>query len=447
MSRCLLGKMMKHTVPAASLFLLTSFMALPVKATITLVGEGVIPATATDQSRLTGLLEDGQTRRNQIGGLGGAISYSGFGERYYAVPDRGPGAGETSYIERIYRLDIHLTRIDADHYHIQPRVTRTQLMRTEDGRLFTGYAGAFDATQSPASLRMDAESIRVGKCGDTVYVSEEYGPFLYEFDLASGRRIRSLPIPIKFLIDFPAATAEEELEKNLTGRQTNRGLEGLAITPDGHRLVAILQDPLLQDSAFGSEHKPVGVANRLLDLNLETGDLREYVYLLESPENGVSEILAINEHEFLVLERDTRSGAAARFKKIFRIDLGAASNVRAVKSLPINGASVLASMEHQDIVPAAKTLFLDLLQAGIHDMPEKMEGLTFGPDLEDGRHLLIISSDNDFSPIEPTRIFVFAVGAEDLPGYSPQRFLSDHDPSCVRGSHKHSKKQPGQGIQ
>ena len=30
------------------------------------------------------------------------------------------------------------------------------------------------------------------------------------------------------------------------------------------------------------------------------------------------------------------------------------------------------------------------------DFPEKIEGLAFGPDLPDGRHLLLVTNDNDF---------------------------------------------------
>ena len=34
---------------------------------------------------------------------------------------------------------------------------------------------------------------------------------------------------------------------NTTGRQANRGMEGLAITPNGRTLVGIMQNALLQD--------------------------------------------------------------------------------------------------------------------------------------------------------------------------------------------------------
>ena len=47
-------------------------------------------------------------------------------------------------------------------------------------------------------------------------------------------------------------------------------------------------------------------------------------------------------------------------------------------------------------------------------MPEKIEGLAFGPDLEDGRRLLLVTSDNDFVSQNPSYIYAFAVPRKAL---------------------------------
>ncbi|HNA29925.1 MAG TPA: hypothetical protein PLL19_05450, partial [Thiobacillaceae bacterium] len=73
---------------------------MPAQAGITFLGEGSIAGDATDGSGLTGLLEDGVTPANQVGGLGSAIAYTGRGNLYVATPDRGPADGTTSYIDR-----------------------------------------------------------------------------------------------------------------------------------------------------------------------------------------------------------------------------------------------------------------------------------------------------------------------------------------------------------
>ena len=52
-------------------------------------------------------------------------------------------------------------------------------------------------------------------------------------------------------------------------------------------------------------------------------------------------------------------------------------------------------------------------------MPEKLEGLAWGPDLPDGRHLLYVFSDNDLNPDIPTYIFAFAIDPSVV-DYQPQ---------------------------
>ena len=47
-------------------------------------------------------------------------------------------------------------------------------------------------------------------------------------------------------------------------------------------------------------------------------------------------------------------------------------------------------------------------------MPEKIEGLTFGPTLPDGRRTLIVTIDNDLMADKPSWFWVFAVDAKDL---------------------------------
>jgi Esterase-like activity of phytase len=80
---------------------------------------------------------------------------------------------------------------------------------------------------------------------------------------------------------------------------------------------------------------------------------------------GVNEMLAINDHDFLVLDRDNRTNvttppntaASPNLKRIYKIDLkeGDLTDVSDIESLPAT------SDELGSIVPVTKTLFLDLL--------------------------------------------------------------------------------------
>jgi len=136
--------------------LTTTLYATSASATITFIGEGSIPGTATDQSGLSGLLEDGVTPGNQVGGLGSAITYTGFGNLYVATPDRGPADGTTSYIDRIYTIKLEVKSAGGGKFTITPTLIATRLMR--DGKRFlTGSAAAFDPTNSSDGLRFDPD--------------------------------------------------------------------------------------------------------------------------------------------------------------------------------------------------------------------------------------------------------------------------------------------------
>jgi len=59
---------------------------------------------------------------------------------------------------------------------------------------FTGRSDNFDRNQLstfPNNARLDPESIRVSRDGKSVFISDEYGPFVYEFARSSGKRLRA----------------------------------------------------------------------------------------------------------------------------------------------------------------------------------------------------------------------------------------------------------------
>jgi hypothetical protein len=189
-------------------------------------------------------------------------------------------------------------------------------------------------------------------------------------------------------------------------------MEGLAISPDGGTLFGIMQNALLQDHALtpGTTDR-ASVNTRILALDLASGATHEYVYVLDAFNRGqgVSEILAISDHEFLVVERDNRSNLqtppqAPTRKKIYKIDLAGASDV--------SGTTLPAGALPPGVVPVAKALFIDLLDPAFNLAPiiaEKIEGLAWGPDLPDGRHLLYVMSDNDLNSSIATQIYAFAI--------------------------------------
>jgi hypothetical protein len=395
--------------------LLTLTFLVSAKADVKLIAVGSVPGDATDRSGLTDVLSDG-TPHNRLGGMGSAIAYTGAGNRYVMAPDRGPGDGTPKYKLRYHVMEIGV--LPGDKPEVKIELLSTTLLRTEEGKHFIGAYDEFDAQDPAKTLRLDPEGVRVGRNGN-LFISDEYGPYLGEFGL-DGKRIRSLNVPKKFLIAKPAAKSKLELPPaNTSGRLANKSMEGLAISPDGSRLFGLMQCPLLQDGALDSANERVGVNNRLLEVALATGKTREFVYKLERPKTSVCEITAVNDHEFLVLERDGGGEGKGRDKKIYWIDIAGATDVSEVPALP--------SRELPDsIKPVKKKLFIDMMDPKFKLtgplFPHKPEGMTFGPDLPDGRHLLLLTTDNDFIVKDPTLVFAFAIDAADLPSYQAQQF-------------------------
>ena len=80
------------------------------------------------------------------------------------------------------------------------------------------------------------------------------------------------------------------------------------------------------------------------------------------------------------------------------------------------------SVKRKTLRAGGPTRSVGWLQIGGEECPEKFEGLAFGPDLPDGRHLLIVTADNDFVATAPFRVYAFAIDRADLPTFQPQKF-------------------------
>jgi hypothetical protein len=399
---------------------------------------------------------------------------------FLAVPDRGPfdGRTDTPYIDRF-----HFVRLTVDTeqnpntgiLNIDWQLLDTRLLMDQGYQSFLGSSSAFDTANASATLRFDPEGVVITPEG-TLVVSDEYGPFLNEFN-RQGHLIQRIPVPAKFLINTPTGdvnTPGDSLELydypfvsgentygNDAGRQANRGMEGLATTPDGRYLVGIMQNALIQDNGLsytnpqtlGTTPGRVGLNNRIFKYDRSTGQVWEYVYVMDaiSQGKGVNEILAINDHEFLVLERDNRSlvspGASpfsppsSGLKRIYKIDLDKVglTDVSGTDSLPAA------------FVPVDKVLFVDLLNpsyevnATLHTpiknvIAEKIEGLAWGPDLPNGHHVLYVTSDNDLNTSFPTQIYAFEV--DPSPSGANLQFVRQDTPAAMYPRGKTRNLQP-----
>jgi hypothetical protein len=336
---------------------------------------------------------------NRLGGFS-ALEYTGTGNRYAILSDRGPDDGATAYHCRYHFIDIKIEPKNSPA--VTTRLISTEQLFDQRGCAYPGLSSQI-APSATLAARFDPEGFRFGQ-GGRFWIAEEYGPQIIEFD-SSGRALRSLELPEHLRVEFPAEVKQVENKLNETGRASNKGIEGLTFSPDAKSLFGIMQHVLLQDGERDDTGKPQGLHCRLLRFDTMSGEAQEFVYQLDSTDHVLSEILAVSNDEFLVIERDTRPGADARFKRVVSIDITGATEIGSVRQLP-------PWQLPDTIKPVKKTDFLDLLDPTYRlsgdAMPEKLEGLTFGPTLQDGRRTLVIASDNDFNAESPSKLFVFA---------------------------------------
>jgi len=374
-----------RSLAAAVALALTS--GTPAMATPDFVDGLTIPASTTD-------LSGDPNSINQRLGMFSDIYYDPNRNEWWALSDRGAGGGTLPYDTRVQRFTIDVNPTTG-------AISNFQVVQTVE---FTGPLGNFNGlAPSPTNVlgkALDPEGFVVNPKTGRFLVSDEYGPSLYEFN-RDGTLARTFTTPANLIPRNDGGTPNfADNTGNTKGRNTNRGFEGLAISPYGKFAYAMLQSPMLDE--FGLT---TGRYNRIVKFDIATGlAVAQYAYLMEgsSQGRGISALVALNDHEFLVLERNNRgvgvaSDLSSPNKKVFKIDITGASDVTDTP-LPDNGAPLPNGK-----VPVTKTAtpFLSLDASTIAafggKVPEKMEGLAIGPRLGDGQYLILAGTDNDFS--------------------------------------------------
>ncbi|GGB29658.1 hypothetical protein GCM10011380_19020 [Sphingomonas metalli] len=417
--------MMRRSVATALAGLsLVALAPLPAGA-VTLVSAFEVP-NGTDLSGQQGV------GNNRFGGFGSDLIYDAGTQTFWSTTDRGPGGGVLSYNPRLqgFKLDINAQTGAIGGF------TLTDTVLYKDGQNFFNGLNPTLLNNDPSILgrSLDPEGLARLPNGNLL-VSDEYGPSVLEFT-KDGQFVRAFETPANLL----ARDANGKLNytnvsvAGSTGRQDNRGFEGLTISPDGKTAYAILQDPLAQDGKAAKASDVPGVYSRnarIVAFDVATGkQTAQYVYQLESLADindripgtsddfksdkqgrsiGVSSLVAVGDKTLLVLERDNRgfgiddpNGAKpVGEKRVFKIDL---TNATDVKDISLAGSNDLPA----GVKPVLKgsTPFLDIaaaLKAMGFPIPEKIEGMSFGPRLADGSYTLIVVTDNDYSVTQDSK--------------------------------------------
>ena len=229
------------------------------------VGIGRIPANQKDKFGET----FGSGSGMSIDVKGWARDGAGYKGSLWLLPDRGYNVvGTTDYRPRLNTISIELTPVapgaapaaGQEQSGVKATLADTMLLTDDKGADATGLdplngvrAASGDMPILPEAngkLALDDEAIARLRDG-TMFISDEYCPNIYRFSaeghLMSATQPPAALVPMRhgapnFASDNPGPGAAEPDPKDPeTGRQNNQGFEGMAMTPDGKFLIAVLQ--------------------------------------------------------------------------------------------------------------------------------------------------------------------------------------------------------------
>ncbi|MFS8907890.1 esterase-like activity of phytase family protein [Synechococcus sp. OH2] len=331
------------------------------------------------------------------GGFGSGLAFDG--QYFYVLTDRGPNIDGAESNDKIFPKpdftpQVARLSLDSDSF----KLDKVILLQDETGKNLTGIPNpsnlggtgekAYDLSGKPLApdpKGIDPEGIAVAKDG-SFWVADEYGPHLIHFD-ANGK-------VIEWINPFGSGFGGKKLPEVYKNRRPNRGMEGLTLTPDQNYLVGIMQSPLLNPN---KDVQKTATVCRILFYELATGKFREYLYPLEGTGTAVSEIAAITNTTFLVLERDGKTPGADKevTKKIYKIDISGATDVfdPSPNGRLVNGKTLEQLTQDEitaaGIKPVSKEEVFDIMS--IPNYPhDKPEGLV----ILDANTLAIVNDDD-----------------------------------------------------
>lgn len=423
---------MKRTF-AAGLFGVTAMLM----AGSAMAGEAKVFETKSAINNLSTVMVDGGKARALTVGFGsGAYRRPGDpANMFYAVSDRGPNfvCGDVEAVlgvsadqvckgqkVRVYPTPDYSPSIytiflnDDGSFDVKDVIT----LKDQNGVPLTGLTNKLtvaktekpvDANGNPLEQSVssiDAEGI-IRLSDGSYWIGEENGPSILHAS-ADGTVIERI-VPAGSEKDFEGSAYKVTggLPAILVKRQTNRGIESMAVSPDETKLYFMVQNPLANPNADAYK---AAKNTRLFVYDRAASKLSgEYIYQLDDPQSfrndpskkqnapRISEVLALGNDRLLVLERTDKT------TKLHEVELKGATNILATRW---DDMSTSPTLEQQNdlgsinLTPVSKTLRFD--SADYPEAPNKLEGLAI---MGDGALAMI--NDNDFGiKGDPTKVIL-----------------------------------------
>jgi hypothetical protein len=229
---------------------------------------------------------------------------------FLAMPDNGFGSKVNSgdFLLRLYRIRPDFRTAEGGRLTGSGTVAVLDFvqLRDPDGRI---PFALFRADRLLTGADFDLESVRRTKHGD-LWFGEEFGPFLLHTD-ATGRVLEApIPLPGVQSPQNPYLAGPPNLP-------ASRGFESMALSIDGKTLYPVLEGALTTDP------DPRRRLVNEFDVRARAYTGRTWQYHTDAafPNAVLGDMTALDQHRFVVIERDDFQGAEARQKKIYLVDL------------------------------------------------------------------------------------------------------------------------------
>jgi hypothetical protein len=230
------------------------------------------------------------------------------GGSFWVMEDNGYGAKANSsdFLLRVYKVTPRFETARGGPGTVS--VGRFIQLRDPDHRVPWPIVNA-SGDRNLTGADFDIESFREARDG-TLWFGDEFGPFLLHTG-ADGRVLEApIPLPGVKSPDNPTLAAGEA-----PTLASSKGFEGMAISQDAKTLYPMLEGALIGDP----DQSRRLISEFSIRSRSYTG--RQWAYRVDAPSNSIGDFTQIDQHRFLVIERDQNQGAAAAEKRIYEVDL------------------------------------------------------------------------------------------------------------------------------
>jgi hypothetical protein len=256
---------------------------------------------------------------------------------YWVLTDNGAGSKANSPDFMLY-----LNRYSVDFKSGQFKRLETVFLHDPDRKVPFRIVHEGSKQRYLTGSDFDTESFQIA--GGALWIGDEFGPYLIKTDLkgkvlavfetqVDGKVVRSPDHPAVLTPPAPNVAVKFQVRRS-------KGFEGMASSPDGSKLYALLEGALWNEASNASETLDGKQYLRVLefDVKAEKWTGRHWKYVLEANDHAIGDFNMIDATTGLIIERDNGEGTAdkacpetqkrtdcfhdlAKFKRVYKIEL------------------------------------------------------------------------------------------------------------------------------